>query len=211
MAKQTWVKIFGEWKEIKSMWMRIGGTWKEDVMPYVRVSGVWKECMSYVEPIPSNANIGDDFGGGKVAYIGSEFPVMGGMICHSDVGWDYDTTTRQWGCRGTTVGLDGTLLGTGYANTEAAVTHACNMESDKAPRICWDTDTGGYTDWFLPSLNELNELYLNKSTLDGFAADWYWSSSESSSRFARFRSFTYGFQYLSFKSSAYKLRAVRGF
>ena len=33
-----------------------------------------------------------------------------------------------------------------------------------------------YTDWFLPSKDELNSLYLAKTTVGGFVLDYYWSS-----------------------------------
>lgn len=33
-----------------------------------------------------------------------------------------------------------------------------------------------FTDWRMPSKYELNLMYLNKATIGGFAASWYWSS-----------------------------------
>ena len=47
---------------------------------------------------------------------------------------------------------------------------------------------GGYTDWFLPSKDELNLMYTNKATINttatanggsSFSSSWYWSSTES--------------------------------
>jgi hypothetical protein len=35
---------------------------------------------------------------------------------------------------------------------------------------------GGYNDWYLPSKDELNKLYLNQVTIGGFADATYWSS-----------------------------------
>jgi hypothetical protein len=37
---------------------------------------------------------------------------------------------------------------------------------------------GGKSDWFLPSSEELNQLYLARTTVGGFVANDYWSSSE---------------------------------
>jgi hypothetical protein len=37
-----------------------------------------------------------------------------------------------------------------------------------------------YTDWFLPSKDELNSLYLAKTTVGGFVLDYYWSSTVNS-------------------------------
>ena len=35
-----------------------------------------------------------------------------------------------------------------------------------------------YGDWFLPSKGELNQMYVNKTAIGGFASAGYWSSSE---------------------------------
>ena len=37
---------------------------------------------------------------------------------------------------------------------------------------------GGYADWYLPSIDELNKLSLNKTDIGGFATERYWSSTE---------------------------------
>ena len=37
---------------------------------------------------------------------------------------------------------------------------------------------GGKTDWYLPSKDELNELFLKRASVGAFGADWYHSSSE---------------------------------
>jgi len=45
---------------------------------------------------------------------------------------------------------------------------------------CNDYTEGKYTDWYLPSKDELNLLYnsLSQMELSNFKNDWYWSSSE---------------------------------
>jgi clan AA aspartic protease (TIGR02281 family) len=65
--------------------------------------------------------------------------------------------------------------------------------------------------WRLPTDDELNELYKHKDAIGGFAAAYYWSSSEDSNGGAWFQAFTNGYQATSFKSYANYVRAVRAF
>ena len=68
-----------------------------------------------------------------------------------------------------------------------------------------------YDDWFLPSKDELNLLYVNSAAIGWFDTDRYWSSTESDSGNAWFQSFTFGFQSIEWKGSTYDVRAVRAF
>jgi len=71
-------------------------------------------------------------------------------------------------------GATGTAIGTGQANTNAIIT--AQGADLYAAKLCDDLVLGGYSDWFLPSKDELNELYKSKVILGG--SPWYWSSSE---------------------------------
>ena len=63
---------------------------------------------------------------------------------------------RQWsGIHGTLVGTN-TGLGTGYANTSAAVTQ--DSTADKAITLAWNYSNNSKEDWHLPSRVELNEI-----------------------------------------------------
>ena len=57
-----------------------------------------------------------------------------------------------------------------------------------AARVADDYSLNGYDDWFLPSKDELDELYLNRLVVGGFAGA-YWSSSEVDGNFAWRQSF----------------------
>jgi hypothetical protein len=71
---------------------------------------------------------------------------------------------------------------------------------------------GGYTDWYLPSKDELDTLYLNRAAIAGFASAAYWSSSEDGANVAWYEDFGNGVQGDSFgKHSTYLVRAVRRF
>jgi hypothetical protein len=47
MAKATWIKVSGTWKQVKNVWEKVGGVWKQKVIPKGSVSGSWKEYISY--------------------------------------------------------------------------------------------------------------------------------------------------------------------
>ena len=50
----------------------------------------------------------------------------------------------------------------------------------EAKAACKNLEINGYSDWFLPDKDQLYQLYFHRNVLDGFADDFYWSSTESS-------------------------------
>ena len=171
-----------------------------------------KEDNTPPPPTPPTIAIGESYQGGKIAYIlqvgdiGYDANVQHGLIAvESDQG------TAEWGCYGTEIsGADSTAIGTGAQNT-IDITNSCS-QAGIASRLCGDLVLGGYSDWYLPSLDELNQLYINRVAIGGFASNGYWSSSELSSTFARIQYFGDGTQYYvsKFAGSA-SVRAVRTF
>jgi hypothetical protein len=69
-----------------------------------------------------------------------------------------------------------TTIGSGLANSNAIVAQSGEVMS--AAIECRAYHGGGKTDWFLPSKDELNQMFVNKSVLGVFVSDFYWSSSE---------------------------------
>ena len=115
-----------------------------------------------------------------------------------------------WGCYRTSIsGADGTAVGTGAANT-AAIVAGC-AEANTAAKIADAYALNGYTDWYLPSMGELNLLYQQKTVVGGFANDTYWSSSETISSGAWVQSFRTGTQDYAGKNYPLPVRAVRAF
>ena len=104
----------------------------------------------------------------------------------------------------------GTLIGTGYPNTSAMLT-MCNS-GDAADRVRGYTG-GGMTDWSLPSQDELNALYYygGRNAIGGFAASFYWSSSEYNNYNAWLQSFNNGYHPNTEKDSTNGVRPTRAF
>jgi hypothetical protein len=106
----------------------------------------------------------------------------------------------------------GTVIGTGLKNTEAMVTQSDG--GNTASRA--GTITRAYrgpnnlTDWYLPSKDELAELYAKRDTV-GFSAGSYWSSSERAGPTAWRQSFGTGNQFDSAKGLTFYVRPVRAF
>ncbi|MDF1699075.1 MAG: DUF1566 domain-containing protein [Saprospiraceae bacterium] len=118
----------------------------------------------------------------------------------------------EWGCYGDNIGGTNNGIGTGQANTTLIV-DGC-AESGIAAKLCDDLVIGMYDDWFLPSKDELNEMYINLEAngFGGFSSTFYWSSTEYSNNWAWWQSFSNGNQAYYFKyENIGNIRAVRAF
>jgi hypothetical protein len=164
----------------------------------------------------ANMTIGMDYRGGKLAYIlqsgdpGYDAAVPHGLItAASDQGENI-----EWGCQGTYIGTS-TALGTGMANTRAIV-NGCGT-AGIAARICDDLVLNGFSDWYLPSKDELNKLNGNGAAIgmiDFSITRIYWNSSEYDATYPWHQYFdpSESGQYHSFSKKGHVLvRAVRSF
>ena len=134
-------------------------------------------------------------------------------------GWRYleaapsdQSTSAPWGCYGVSIsGADGTVVGTGEQNT-IDIEAGCATFGTAAD-ICANLGLGGYSDWFLPSKDELHLMYANLKVagVGGFAGSYYWSSSEYDAGNAWGQYFNGGGQFNYYKFSTYRVRAVRAF
>ncbi|MBR6192798.1 MAG: DUF1566 domain-containing protein [Treponema sp.] len=83
---------------------------------------------------------------------------------------------------------------------------------EDAKTMCKNYRGGGYSDWYLPTKDELNNIYQNlRRTGKIITNDWYWSSSPSSNGLARNQRFSDGYQYYGVKDGTSCVRAVRAF
>lgn len=134
--------------------------------------------------------------------------------------WDYleaapsdQSTGIQWyNGTSTTTEATGTAIGTGSANTATIV----NIQGvgSYAAQLCDDLTIGGsYSDWFLPSKDELNLMYINLHVegVGDFVDDPYWSSLEFDETNAWRQRFFDGNPNAIPKFGDYWVRAVRAF
>ena len=138
------------------------------------------------------------------------------------------TTIKEWGSYNTFIGGTEEGIGTGQSNTTIIVAWLDANEDDSEGDVEYKTDRaaylcdalvyGGYSDWFLPSKDELNLMYENLKVygvggFGGSAARYYWSSSEASADEACYQNFGSGGQGTDYKSPGYtgRVRAVRAF
>ncbi len=144
--------------------------------------------------------VGDPCQGGIIAYITSDRILI---AASSDQG-----SSIVWASSGSTTGATAQAIGTGDANT-STIYSSLGTGSSYAARVCKDLVLNGYSDWFLPSKDELYRLHLNRAAIGGFASANYWSSSESTSSNAWIQAFPGGTQTAVSKTGAASVRAIR--
>jgi hypothetical protein len=112
----------------------------------------------------------------------------------------------------------GTALGTGSVNTDRIIAQAeaygNHDRTSYAAGLARAYNGGGYTDWYLPSKDELNNLCINQAAIGGFSDDsfnHYWSSSENYASTAWFQRFYNSAQANNNKYDERRVRAVRSF
>lgn len=159
-----------------------------------------------------NLTVGQSYQGGIIAYIfvSSDSGYISGETHGLITTTTNQSTGAQWGCSGTSIAGTSTILGTGLANTTAIV-NGC-ATTNIAAALCNDLWSGGYTDWYLPSRDELIRLYINRTTIGGFGNVPYWSSSQVATTTAWSMNFSTGTSSgTSNKTTLMFVRAIRKF
>ncbi len=166
--------------------------------------------------VTADSLYGKMYGGGLIFYIDTLdiYPTFEGLV---SAPFD-QSADSEWGCNGTSIsGANGTVIGAGSINT-TKIEDAC-LTSGIAADTCANLDLNGFMDWFLPSQDELNEMYLKigpvapspNTNIAEFVADTYWSSTQIGASSARFQNLGNGSQGSSIKTYNDNVRAVRAF
>ena len=161
-------------------------------------------------------SIGDSYEGGKIAYLlqlgdpGYDANVPHGIIAATA---DYSVRIIWNNGSNITTGATATALGTGLSNTNTII--AAQGAGSYAASVARNHTGGGYTDWHLPSKNELEKLIINKNAIGGFITSgstaWYYSSSESASDKAWLIYAVDGTWYANPKAETWNVRPIRFF
>ncbi len=169
---------------------------------------------------PETYEIGDFAHGGVVFYVES-CGTKGLVVAIED-----QSTGIKWRGGGDNyfTMASGDEIYAGKMNTSIIISvHSAKDDTDEhAASVCANYDGGGFGDWYLPSKEELNLIYQNKTTIEttatsnggsGFANDYYYSSTEDESYSDRAWSqhFENGSQGSGKKYGTNYARAVRAF
>jgi len=125
--------------------------------------------------------------------------------------------TAIWGSYNFDVTGTGPTVGSGKLNTQLIVRQLESLgESNCAAQLCVKLKNSKFTDWFLPSKDELNLMYknLHQKNMGKFTTKFsYWSSSQVNSECAWYQSFANGKQYNfgNYKYDMFTVRAIRAF
>lgn len=164
-------------------------------------------------------NIGDNYGGGIIFYIDN-------TGIHGLIADDADLGVMTWyngPFNWVFTGADATKIYKGKSNTGKIVNaQGSPVDGNYAAWACSKSKKNGYKDWYLPSRDELEQLYIQRSVVGGFTTgvndQLYWSSSAlpgSNELYAwsfYFNTMGNGFATLNFyRSNAFHVRAVRKF
>lgn len=130
----------------------------------------------------------------EVAPASSEFNAKWGV-------WDHDVADPQ------------ESIGSGKRNTELIIEKLSQLgETGRAAQRCKELNINSYSDWFLPSLDELNLMFVNLHLkVRGGFSNGYWSSSQGNAYSAWGQFYSVGNGSPGAKYGRARVRAVRIF
>ena len=158
--------------------------------------------------------VGDFYQGGIIVYmLKPGDPGYSSSIPHGLISPPTDQGTAVWGCDGVDLaGANQSIIGSGFQNS-TEILAGC-AQTNIAARVCDNLVFNGYSDWYLPSSEELLKI-LTSDNIGNFANtyysnSYYWSSTEVSSTSARLVTVNSTFANPN-KSNQNRVLAVRSF
>jgi len=174
-AQNAWTQLFNPYLDLQFVTSKVIG--KEFFVGEInfvrRVRAIRSFEINFIQ-FPS-LKIGDKYAGGFIFYIDENGQY--GLVAAP---FDQSENIQWYNGRFMQIGAVATAIGTGNANTKKIVDS--QGSGNYAAKLCADLILDGYSDWFLPSKDELNLMWKNlyKNQLAGFSDEYYWSSTEAS-------------------------------
>ena len=104
-----------------------------------------------------------------------------------------------------------TKIGSGLSNTRAVVAQG-NIDPLLSAAAYADAyEFGGYSDWYLPSRDEIQAIITYREVIGGFTPDLHWSSSQRNASLSWQQHTQQGYQHVFDKSTLAYVRPVRSF
>jgi len=149
--------------------------------------------------------IGERFGGGIVFFV-DKTGKHGLIAAASD-----QSSGAKWGFFESQLEANNKSVGGGKLNTEKIA--LASKDTQIAGILCSELILNGYDDWYLPSMDELNLMYMNlkESKIGNLTDSLYWSSSETDFNNAWLQDFSTGVQKEHHVKKIAKVRAIRAF
>lgn len=147
--------------------------------------------------------------GGIIFKAAAAYTTSGTLTWRFMEAWTADESgTYLWKTSSTSTAGTSTAVGTGYDNTHTAMAGTAHP----AAELARNANHNDFTDWFLPSKDEVNLMYGQKAAIGGFADAGYWSSSDyGSNLYAWINYFAAGLQMSEMKFSYAHVRVARAF
>jgi hypothetical protein len=163
-------------------------------------------CSGIIEPAGAQSfKIGQEYQGGYIFYIDST-GVHGLIAAPLDLGRFPLIYRTEWRVEG----ADGIDIGTGYQNTLNILEFSV-FDGETAPYYCTTFSYNGYNDWFLPSIDELEQLFREKDSIRGYRPGYYWSSTVAGTFYGWAVNFSTGETRLINLHANLNVRAIRAF